>query len=51
MFGGDPGGFRKVWEADRKNFLLFSSQSDSMVPSYGEAKNKVAIRIVTTLVM
>ena len=33
VFGG-PGGFRKVQEVYRKNFLLFSSRSDFMVSSY-----------------
>ena len=42
VFGG-PGGFRKVREAGRNNFLLFSPASDFMVPSYGEKATKVNV--------
>ena len=31
-----PGGSKKVREACRKNFLLFSCNMDSVVPSYDE---------------
>ena len=40
VFGG-PGGFRKVREAGRKNFLLFSSGSDFMVPIADHQTKKV----------
>ena len=39
VFGG-PGGFRKVREVIWKNFLLVSSRSDLMVPSYGQKTMK-----------
>ena len=46
MFGfskvlGGLGGFRKVREANRKNYLLFSSKSDLMVPSCDQNTEKV----------
>ena len=50
VFGG-PGGFRKVREADRKNFLLFSSGSGLMVPSYDQKTKMVMTKHATTINM
>ena len=36
-----PGGFRKVREADRNNFLDFSSKMHLMVTSYDQKTKKV----------
>ena len=38
---GGPGGFKKVREAARNNFLQFSSKSDLMVRRYGPQTKKV----------
>ena len=48
VFGG-PGGFRKVREAGSKNFLLVSSKSDLMVPSYDQKNRKLTIMKATTI--
>ena len=42
-----PGGFRKVREACRKNFFLFSCKSDSMAPPKKRIpqKNKKSIKV------
>ena len=45
--GGPGGGFRKVREAGRNSFLLFSLKSDLMVPSYVK-KQKLTIKKATT---
>ena len=39
VFAG-PGGFGKVREAGRTNFLQISSKSDLMVPSYDRKREK-----------
>ena len=38
VFGG-PGGFRKIREADRMNFLQLSSKSDLMISSHDQKAN------------
>ena len=38
---GGPGGFRKVREAGRMNFLHISTKFDLMVPSYDQRTKKV----------
>ena len=40
MVSGGPGEFRKVREAGKNNFLLFSPESDLMVPSYDQKQFK-----------
>ena len=37
IFGG-PGGFRKVRDTNRNDFISFSSKSDLMVPNYEKTK-------------
>jgi len=46
---GGPGGFRKVWEANSDDFLLFSTKSDFMVPSYKPKPKKLNIKQATTI--
>ncbi len=47
-FFGGPGGFRKVGEANRKDFLLVSSKSDLMERSYSK-KHKLTIEAATAM--
>ncbi len=41
---GGPGGFRKVREAGRTNFMQISSKTDLMVPSYDQTTKKSRVK-------
>ena len=46
-----PGGFTKIWEAEKKNVHQFSSKTHGKVPSYDQKTKKVTIEKATTISM